>query len=65
MLTDKHWRKPGTSVSRVVSSEEEMNTHFPTRRLRVDVINDLKTFAIYRARPHANSQEYLSQTLPT
>lgn len=52
------------SVTRVVSSKEEMNTHFPTGRLRVDVIYDLKTFAIYRARPHPNPQEYLSQTLP-
>lgn len=44
------------NVNQVVSSMKERSTCFLPRRLGVDVVNDLVTFALCRARPHPNPQ---------
>lgn len=47
-----------------VPSVEEIQSLFFTRNLGMDIVSDLLTFAICRARPHPNPSECLSQTLP-
>lgn len=37
-----------------------INAHFPPRKLGMDIVNDLVTLAICRARPHPNPPESLS-----
>lgn len=40
------------------------NACFSPRSLGVDIVNDLVTCAVYRARPYPKPPEYLSRTLP-
>lgn len=47
-----------------VPSVEGIQSLFFTRNLGMDVVSDLLTFAICRARPQPNPSECLSQTLP-
>lgn len=56
VLVPNPQEKQESKLYRVVSSKKEMNTCFTPRRLGVDAINDLMSFATYRARPHPNTQ---------